>query len=101
MVFRRADGSLIDQSQYTGYNPANPVLAVNAGLAVINRQCLTVLTSAQISQLQTAFSSGTMSNGIKTTWDQQVLTSSFYSSYPGVLGDGLKTYECWVGCTPF
>jgi len=100
LVFRRADGSLIDQSAYTGYNSANPVIAVNAGLAVINRQCLTVLSSPQITELAAVFSSGTMTNGVKTTWDQQ-LNNSFYASYPKVLGDGLKTYECWVGCTPF
>ena len=110
LIFRRADGTLSDQTQYTGYS-TNPVVAVNVGLAVLNQQCLTVLSTSQISTMQGAFNSTTQIqaaltattpvSGIKAIWDQQVLNSSFYASYPSVVGDGLKTYECWVGCTPF
>lgn len=101
MVFRRADGTLIDQSQYTGYSTSNPVVAVDVGLAVIGKQCLTLLSDSQVSQIRSALATVSISNGIKATWDQQILTPSFYSSYPKDLGEGLKTFERWVACPAF
>ncbi|MDD5350115.1 MAG: prepilin-type N-terminal cleavage/methylation domain-containing protein [Chthoniobacteraceae bacterium] len=110
LVFRRADGSVVDQSLYTGYDPANPVVAVNVGLAVISRQSLALLSSDQIAQIQNAFANvaigkqpgGTNGpNGIKAAWDQQILTPTFYASYPRVIGDDLKTFERWVACPAF
>ena len=111
LIFRRADGSLIDQSQYTGYNAANPVVGVDLGLAVIANQSLVLLSKDQITQIQSALanesikmdplSNAPMNNGIKAVWDQQVLTASFYSPYPKNLGYGLKTFERWVACPAF
>jgi prepilin-type N-terminal cleavage/methylation domain-containing protein len=106
MVFRRADGTLIDQSQYTGYTtatPANPVVAVDVGLAVVGKESLQRLTVAQLQKIQSTLAAATITNGIKSTWDQQTLTASFYSGFPSDLGlgDGLKTFERWVACPPF
>jgi prepilin-type N-terminal cleavage/methylation domain-containing protein len=101
LMFRRADGSLIDQKDYTGYNPANPVVAVNFGLAVIGKESLALLSDAQIAQIQTSLANATVGSGIKATWDQQILTPTFYSLYPKNLGAGLKTFERWVACPPF
>ncbi len=104
LAFRRADGSLVDQSQYTGYSlavPANPVVAVDVGLAVIGSRSLALLTTNQIQKIQTALATATLSNGIKATWDQQVLTTAFYAPYPKSLAGGLKTFERWVACPPF
>ncbi len=100
LAFRRADGTLIDQAQYTGFNEANPVVAVDVGVAVIGKQSLALLSTQQIQTIQTAFAAATLGTGIKTTWDQQVLTSAFYTSYP-TLGNGLKTFERCVACTAF
>ena len=104
LIFRRADGSLIDQSLYTGYNSANPVVAVNVGLAVIGTRTLMLLSAAQIAQIQAALAPPSPWNSpapIKAFWDQQVLTTSFYSLYPNFLGSGLKTFERWVACPAF
>jgi len=101
LAFRRADGSLIDQSLYTGYNSANPVVTVDVGVAVIGNRSLALLTTQQIQSIQAALAAATLSNGIKATWDQQVLTTAFYSPYPKNLGNGLKTFERWVACPPF
>lgn len=79
LAFRRADGTVIDQTQYTGYNSANPVVSVNAALAVVSQQSLNLLTTAELGQIQTALASATITNGIKATWDQQVLIPSFYT----------------------
>jgi len=101
LAFRRADGSLIDQSQYTGYNSTNPVVTVDVGVAVIGNRSLTLLSTNQIQSIQTALATVPLSNGVKATWDQQVLTTAFYSPYPKNLGNGLKTFERWVACPPF
>ncbi len=101
LAFRCADGTMIDQSQYTGYNSANPVVAVDVGLAVIGKRSLALLTTAQIQSIQAAFANATIGNGIKASWDQNVLTSSFYSSYPKDVGGGIKTFERWVTCPAF
>ncbi len=92
---------MIDQSAYTGYNSANPVVAVDVGIAVIGKESLTQLSSAQITTIQGLFANATLVNGVKASWDQSVLTSSFYSSYPKDFGGGIKTFERWVACTPF
>jgi len=101
LAFRRLDGTMIDQSLYTGYNSSNPVVAVDVGLAVIGKQDMTMLSGAQITSLQNAFAGATITNGIKASWDQTVLTAAFYSSYPKELGGSIKTFERWVACTPF
>lgn len=113
LAFRLSDGSIIDPSQttggYTGYNPANPVVAVDVGIAVIGKESLAELSTAQIQNIQKAlanplsFATSPVTNGIKATWDQKVLTSSFYSGsgYPKDLGGGLKTFERWVACPAF
>ena len=77
------------------------VVAVDVGIAVIGKESLALLSTAQITTIQNAFANATISNGIKASWDQTVLTPAFYSSYPKDLGDGLKTFERWVACTPF
>jgi hypothetical protein len=101
MLFRRADGSLIDQHDYTGYETANPVVAINFGLAVIGKQSLSQLSDSQIADIEAKFSGIQVKNGIKATWDRDVLTSAFYETYPKSLGSGLKTFERWVACPPF
>ena len=106
LAFRRANGAMIDQSQYTGYDPGNPVVAVDVGVAVIGKQSMVLLSTAQVTSIQNAFDAPftplpATINSIKATWDQQVLTTSFYSSYPKDLGGGLKTFERWVACPPF
>ena len=110
LAFRLANGTLIDQSQYTGYNPANPVVAVDVGLAVIGKQSMGLLSALQIQAIQNAFQNvfppvthfppASPFTAIKTTWDQQVLTPSFYASYPS-LGNGVKTFERCVACPAF
>jgi len=112
VAFRLADGTMIDPGQgstkYVGYNPANPVVAVDVGVAVIGKQTLALLSAAQIAAIQSAFNapltftSSSVGNGIKANWDQNVLPT-FYSapSYPKELGGGLKTFERWVACPSF
>jgi prepilin-type N-terminal cleavage/methylation domain-containing protein len=104
LAFRRADGTMVDPSQsasYTGYNAANPVVAVDVGVAVIGKQSLVLLSAAQITSIQTKLATAAVGNGIKASWDQGTLTSAFYSSYPKSFGDGLKTFERWVACPAF
>ncbi len=103
LAFRRADGTMIDSSQYSGYDPTRPVVAVDVGVAVIGKESLspTLLTAAQIQNIQTALAGATITNGVKASWDQTVLTPSFYASYPKTLGGGLKTFERWVACPAF
>ena len=106
VAFRLSDGTMIDPAQgYVGYNPANPVVAVDIGVAVIGKQSLALLSSHQIQQIQAAFAAPlsftASANGIKANWDQNVLTSGFYSPYPKDLGGGLKTFERWVACPAF
>ena len=100
-AFRRADGTIIDQSQYTGYNATNPVVAIDVGLAVVAKQSLAILSTKQISDIQVALASATIDHGIKATWDQKVLSTAFYAGYPKDLGNGLKTFERWVACPAF
>lgn len=101
LLFRRADGSLIDQRDYTGYEAANPVVAINFGLAVIAKESLAQLSDDQIADLEAKFSDAQIKNGIKASWDGDVLTTAFYTAYPKSLGSGLKTFERWVACPPF
>ncbi len=107
VAFRLSDGTMIDpgQGSYTGYNSANPVVAVDIGVAVIGKQSLVLLSSSQIQKIQAKFAAPlsftASTNGIKANWDQNVLTSSFYSLYPKDLGGGLKTFERWVACPAF
>ena len=101
LAFRRADGTMIDQSGYTGYSSSNPVVAVDVGIAVIGKQDLATLSGPQITALQNAFAGATISNGIKASWDKTVLTPTFYAAYPKDLGGSIKTFERWVACTPF
>ena len=107
VAFRLADGTMVDQSQYTGYNPANPTVAIDIGVAVVGKQSLAQLNTTQVGNLQAAFNSALsftaapITNGIKASWDQKVLTASFYSNYPKDLGSGLKTFERWVACPSF
>jgi hypothetical protein len=102
---------MIDQSQYTGYQSTNAVVAVDIGMAVIGKESLAQLSTTpgnpQITQIENAFN-GTISftgtpavGGIKESWDQTVLTPAFYSPYPKSLGGGLKTFERWVACPAF
>jgi hypothetical protein len=110
LLFRRADGSLIDQSQYSGYDATNPVVAVNVGLAVIGMQSLMLLSADQVARIQEAFANEPIkkdgnnepiNGGIKAIWDQQVLVASFYTPYPKKLAESLKTFERWVACPAF
>jgi prepilin-type N-terminal cleavage/methylation domain-containing protein len=114
LAFRRADGTLVDPAQsgpnqYTGYNATNPVVAVDVGLAVIGKGTLELLSTSQIQDIQSRLATGIVANenngilraGIKTTWDQQVLNTAFFSAYPRDLGQGLRTFERCVACTPF
>jgi hypothetical protein len=109
LAFRLANGTLENQALYTGYNPNNPVVAVDVGLAVIGKQSLELLSASQIQTIETEFANATPPNGaaftgIKMLWDQTVLSPSsspsFYATYPA-LGNGLKTFERCVACTPF
>ena len=77
------------------------MVAVNFGLAVIGKQDMTLLSGAQITSLQSAFASATITNGIKASWDKTVLNAAFYSSYPKTLGGSIKTFERWVACPAF
>ena len=110
VAFRLADGTMIDQSQYTGYNSTDPTklaVAIDIGVAVVGKQSLAQLSSQQVANLQTAFGSALsfttapVTNGVKASWDQKVLTASFYAGYPKDLGSGLKTFERWVACPSF
>jgi prepilin-type N-terminal cleavage/methylation domain-containing protein len=101
MLFRRADGSLIDQRDYTGYDAENPVVAINFGLAVLGKESLSQLSGDQVAEIETRFSGAQIKGGIKASWDENVLTSAFYQAYPASLGSGLKTFERWVACPPF
>jgi prepilin-type N-terminal cleavage/methylation domain-containing protein len=101
LAFRRADGTMIDESQYTGFNSTNPVVAVDVGLAVIGSRSLAQLNATQIQTIKTAFANATISNGVKASWDQNVLTPSFYTAYPKDFGTGIKTFERWVNCPQF
>jgi len=101
LAFRLANGTMIDQSGYTGYNSANPVVAVDVGIAVIGKESLTQLSSAQITTIKNSFASATISNGVKASWDLTVLPNFYTSSYPKDFGGGIKTFERWVACTPF
>lgn len=107
VAFRLADGTMVDQSQYSGYNPANPTVAIDIAVAVVGKQSLAQLSAAQVTSLQTAFGSALsfttapVTNGIKASWDQKVLTASFYAGYPKDMGSGLKTFERWVACPSF
>ena len=92
---------MIDQSQYTGYSSSNPVVAVDVGMAVIGKESLAVLSATQIQQIQAALAGATITNGVKASWDQTVLTPAFYAPYPKTLGGGLKTFERWVACPAF
>jgi type II secretory pathway pseudopilin PulG len=112
VAFRLSDGTMIDPTQgtYTGYNSTNPVVAVDIGVAVVGKQSLALLSPLQIQNLQKAFAAplsftapAPVTNGIKASWDQKVLTAGFYSGsgYPKDLGGGLKTFERWVACPAF
>lgn len=112
LAFRRADGTLIapqDLTSYKGYDPTNPVVAVDVCLAVIGKESLVELTPKQVGDIQNALATAvtatnlnkTASNSIKAMWDQQTLPSLFTATYPKDLGGGLKTFECWVACQPF
>lgn len=101
LAFRRQDGTMADSTQYTGYNTANPVVAIDVGLAVMGKGCLEILSTTQLQTIQGALATATLRNGIKATWDQQVLTHAFFSSYPTDIGQGLKTFERCVACPAF
>jgi hypothetical protein len=101
-AFRQANGAMIDQSQYTGYNSTNPVVAVDVGMAVIGKESLALLNATQIQQIQSALATATITNGVKASWDAPLVLAPFYSPpYPKSLGSGLKTFERWVACPPF
>ncbi len=110
MAFRRADGSLMAASDYTGYNSTNPVVAIDVCLAVIGTQTLGELnTSPQLTGIQSILAGAlttknlnqTASSSVKAMWDKQTLPTLFTSTYPKDLGGGLRTFECWVACQPF
>src|ERR1700733_10655313 len=101
-AFRQANGAMIDQSQYAGYNATNPVVAVDVGMAVIGKESLALLNATQIQQIQSALATATITNGVKAIWDAPLVLAPFYSPpYPKSLGSGLKTFERWVACPPF
>ncbi len=110
IAFRLADGTMIDQSQYTGYNSTNPTVAIDVAVAVLGKQSLvqpwTDPSTSQMTNLMKAFSntlafSPGNPTSIKANWDQKVLTAAFYSGYPKELGSSLKTFERWVACPSF
>ena len=104
LAFRRADGTLIDQSQYAGYDAANPVVAVDIGLTVIADKCLNRLSAQQVQDIQNALAQASLGfTSVKSSWDQETLNATFYANYPKALGlgEGLKTFERWVACPPF
>ncbi len=98
LSFRRADGTI--STQYTGYNAANPVVAVGITLAVIGDQALSELTSPLLSHIQSTLTNNTPNTtnnipGVKALWDAN-LTSAFYGLYPKDLAINLKTFERWI-----
>ena len=100
-TFRRADGTV--STTYTGYNSANPVVAVGVTIAVIGNQALTQLSpsnpTANPASIQASLSSYIANaksiTSVKALWDSQ-LTSSFYAPYPKELRANLITFERWV-----
>ncbi len=93
MLFRRADGSLIDQRDYTGYETANPVVAINFGLAVIGKQSLSQLTDDQIAGHRSqVFRRPGQEWHQGAAWDGDVLTSAFYETY---LRNKLSQKKAW------
>jgi len=98
LSFRRADGTV--STQYTGYNAANPVVAVGVTLAVVGDQALAELTPSFLSQIQSTLTNNTPTAtnnipGVKTLWNAN-LTSAFYDLYPKDLATNLKTFERWI-----
>jgi len=96
-AFRRADGTVT--TTYTGYNSANPVVAVGVTIAVVGNQALTQLSNQNLSTLQqnlAGYVTGASSiTSVKLLWDSK-LTAGFYASYPKVLGSNLETFERWI-----
>lgn len=100
-TFRRADGTI--STTYTGYNSANPVVAVGVTIAVIGNQALTQLSPSNPvsdpasiqNSLSNDIANATSITSVKALWDSN-LTPSFYAPYPKELRANLKTFERWV-----
>jgi prepilin-type N-terminal cleavage/methylation domain-containing protein len=110
IAFRLADGTMIDQSQYSGYNSANPTVAIDVAVAVLGKQSLvqpwTDPSTTQMTALMKVFRDPLVftpgnPTSIKANWDQTVLTAAFYANYPKEVGSSLKTFERWVACPSF
>jgi Tfp pilus assembly protein PilW len=98
MLFMRSDGTLTNA--YSGYQAANPVVGVVAGLAVVDTPTLQFLNAQnKLTTLETSMAtvlSGT--NSPKAEWDASMAGSTFYQSYPESMRPGLKTFERSVYC---
>ena len=100
LLFRRSDGSLTNS--YTGYQPANPVVGVVIGLAVIDSQTLLLLNQqSKLATLKSALASTavlTGTNSAKAEWDAALNAGTFFQGYPSAVKTGLKTFERDVFC---
>ena len=96
--FRRADGTI--STSYTGYNLANPVVAVGVTLAVIGEQALDKMSVPNLQQIENMLANVTPIStnniaGVEVLWNEQ-LTPNFYQLYPKDLATDFKTFERWI-----
>jgi prepilin-type N-terminal cleavage/methylation domain-containing protein len=102
LYFCRSDQSITNR--YSGYQAANPVIAVGVALAVVDSQSLNLLnTTGKLNSLtQTLSSSSVISgtNSVKAEWDIYMNSPGFFQANPTPLGVGIETFERKVTCNP-
>jgi hypothetical protein len=102
IMFQRQDGSVIPASSYVGEDFTHgPVVAFGVAIAVVGKQALTEMTSAQVVNLAATIAGiNSYTNSAKACWDANIGGSTF-SQYPKNLSTSFQTYERWMACQPF
>ena len=96
-VFIQQDGTIT--TTYNAPGSINPSRAVGITLAVVDDQTMQALSSSQVTTLRADLEGAvpaTITDSVKTTWEQYLNTTLVWKSYPQSLGTGFTIFERYV-----
>jgi prepilin-type N-terminal cleavage/methylation domain-containing protein len=80
-----------------GVANSNPTRGIGVTVAVIDDQSMKLLSTPQVTSLQTGFAGAvTSTRNVKADWENYLNTGIIWSNYPKSLGTGIGIFECYV-----
>jgi prepilin-type N-terminal cleavage/methylation domain-containing protein len=102
VIFVQADGSFSTTTftpshSASGTANLNPTRGIGVTLAVINDQAMKLLSTTQVTGLQTGFAGAVTGNrSVKADWEHYLNNTITWNTYPKNLGTGVGIFECYV-----